>query len=189
MTPRGLLTTIGATALGFGIVLGSGAVTQPTYAQEETPGITAPARDDRFAEVEQQRAEHYDAFVATLASELGADEADVDAAIREALKAQLAQLAGEENIDADVVAELESMIDESEAPLPIGLMGPGGRGGMHHFKGGRFEGRGEGHGPRIEIALPGLDDAEDGTALPSDEAVEDQSTPVDAVPVEEGAAA
>lgn len=186
MTPRGLLTTIGATALGFGIVIGGGTAAQPTSAQESPPAIAAPA--DRFAEMEQARAEAYDAFVAALASELGADESDVDTAIREALKAQLAQMAGEESIDADVLAELERMIDVSEAPLPIGHLGPGGRGGMHPFKGGHVEGRGDGRGPRVEIALPGLDE-EGGAARPSDDEAADQETPVDDVTAEEGAAA
>ena len=41
MTPRGLLTTIGATALGFGLIIGGAPALPDVFAQEATP----PAAD------------------------------------------------------------------------------------------------------------------------------------------------
>lgn len=167
MTQRGLLTTIGAAALGFGIVIG-GATAPPAFAQEETPAVEAPAQRGQAGDPEELRAEAYDAFVAALASELGADNAEVDAAIRTALKEQIAQQEEAGNLDADMASELEEMIDTAEAPLPFGMLGMGGHGGMHVFKGGHFEGRGEHRGPR-----GGLEDRDDS----NDAASESESVP------------
>src|SRR5215212_3688220 len=88
MTPRGLLTTIGATALGFGLIIGSAPVIPDVFAQEATPpAAEAPAQTEQSQRIdfEAERAQAYDSFVAALASELGSDEAAVDAAIRTAL--------------------------------------------------------------------------------------------------------
>jgi hypothetical protein len=166
MTPRGLLTTIGAAALGLGIVFG-GTTAPPAFAQEETPAVEAPAQRAQAGNMEEMRAEAYDAFVAALASELGADDAEVDAAIRTALKEQIAQQEEAGNLDPEMASELEEMVDSAEAPLPFGMLGMGGHGGMHVFKGGRFEGRGEHHGPR-----GGFDDRDDSNdAAPESESV------------------
>ena len=79
MTPRVLLTTIGATALGFGLVISGAPAIPDVFAQEATPpAAVAPAQTEQEIDFEAQRAQTYDSFVAALASELGSDEAAVD---------------------------------------------------------------------------------------------------------------
>src|SRR5215204_5630866 len=133
MTPRGLLTTIGATALGFGLIIGGAPAIPDVFAQEATPpAAEAPAQTEQGQRIdfEAQRAQAYDSFVAALASELGSDEAAVDAAIRTALTQQVEEQA----------AAMKAVIEVSDAPLFLGF---GGHGGMHGFEGhGDFEGRG-----------------------------------------------
>jgi hypothetical protein len=191
MTSRRFLTTIGATALGLGIVIGGGANAPLVFAQEETtPATESAAQADPAGDLEESRVEAYNAFVASLASELGVNDAEVDAAIRTALKEQLAQAEEEGNLDAELATELEQMIDEAEAPLPFGMIGMGGRGGMHvvKFKGGHFDGRGEHRGP-----LHGFGDRDDSddaareaseeesgpASLPSSDDADDQSAVAD----------
>src|SRR5918995_3215230 len=92
MTPRGLLTTIGTTALGFGLIIGGAPAIPDVFAQEATPpAAEAPAQtaQEQRIDFEAQRAEAYDSFIAALASELGSDETAVDAAIRTALTRQI----------------------------------------------------------------------------------------------------
>ena len=105
MTPRGLLTTIGATALGFGLIIGGAPAIPDVFAQEATPpAAEAPAQiaQEQRIDFEAQRAEAYDSFVAALASELGTDESAVDAAIRTALTQQVdeREAAGEIDVGA-----------------------------------------------------------------------------------------
>jgi hypothetical protein len=185
MTSRRFLTTFGATALGLGIVIGDGATAPLVFAQEETtPAVESAAQADPAGDLEESRVEAYNAFVAALASELNVDDTAVDAAIRTALKEQLAQAEEEGNLDAELVAELEQMIDEAEAPLPFGMIGMGGRGGMHGFKGGHFEGRGEHRGP-----LNGFGDRDDSddaareaSEIAADDAADQSAVVDDATP-------
>jgi hypothetical protein len=154
MTPRGLLTTIGATALGFGIVVAGAPAVSTVFAQETTtPAAEAPAQAAAGADVdfEAQRAQAYDSFVAALASELGDDEAAVDAAIRTVLKQQVDAQQAAGDLDAERAAAIKAVIDVTEAPLFSGFGGRGGIHGIAGHDGGRGPGmRGgfEGHGPR-----------------------------------------
>ena len=131
MTPRGLLTTIGATALGFGLIIGGAPVIPDVFAQEATPpAVEAPTsiREELKAEFEAQRAEAYDSFVAALASELGSEETAVDAAIRTALTQQVDEREAAGEIDLERAAAIRAVIEVSQAPLFLGFGGPG---GMH----------------------------------------------------------
>ena len=152
MTQRRVLTTIGAAALGVGVVLG-GAATMPALAQDATPPVTAPAASTTgqtsaqpASDQEAQRAQAYDQFVASLAKELGDDESTVDASIRTTLKQQVdaRQTAGD--IDKVQAAAMKAAIDASDAPLFLGLGGPGGMHGGNRGDG--AEGFGPGRGPR-----------------------------------------
>jgi hypothetical protein len=148
MTSRRFLTTIGATALGLGIVIGGGPAVPSASAQETTPAVEAPAQAAQTNDPEARLAQPYDDFVAALAKELNADESTVDAAIRTALKDQVAAQETAGNLDVDQVAEIQARIDDADAPLFLGFGGPG---GMHGFggPGGGFKGfAGEHRGPR-----------------------------------------
>ena len=170
MTPRGLLTTIGVTALGFGLVIGGAPAIPAVFAQEATPpAAEAPAQTGQEQEIdfEAERAEAYDTFVAALASELGADEAAVDAAIRTALTQQVDEREAAGDLDIEQAAAMRAVIEVSEAPLFLGF---GGRGGPHGFGG--HDGRHRA-GDRDGIedrdrdgALPG---AESPASLPDDD--------------------
>jgi hypothetical protein len=184
MTPRGLLTTIGATALGFGLVIGGAPVISDVFAQESTPpAAEAPAstREELKAEFEAQRAEAYDSFVAALASELGSEETAVDAAIRTALTQQIDEREAAGEIDLERAAAIRAVIEVSEAPLFLGFGGPG---GMHGF-----EGHDEHHGPGDRIGgedddrdgdLPG--DEESSAGLPGENDASNQSAPAPVTP-------
>ena len=53
MTPRGLLTTIGATALGFGLIIGGAPMIPDVFAQEATPpAVEAPAQTEQEREID-----------------------------------------------------------------------------------------------------------------------------------------
>lgn len=140
MTPRGLLTTIGATALGFGLIIG-GAPAIPDVFAQETPAAQAPAQteQEREFDFEAQRAEAYTSFVAALAGELGSDEAAVDAAIRTALTQQVDEREAAGDLGIEQAAAIKAIIEVSKAPLFLGF---GGHGGMHGF-----DGRDGRHGP------------------------------------------
>src|SRR5918994_2829066 len=181
MTPRGLLTTIGATALGFGLIIGGAPAIPDVFAQEATPAAEAPARtvQEQRIDFEAQRAEAYDSFIAALASELGSDEAAVDAAIRTALTQQVDEREAAGDLDTEAAAAMRAVIEVSEAPLFLGF---GGRGGMHGFAG--HDGR---HGPGGRIggedrdgALPGADESPAG--LPGDDAASNQSASAPVTP-------
>ena len=173
MTPRGLLTTIGATALGFGIVI-SGAPSLPqVFAQEATPAAQTATRQE--IDFETQRAQAYDSFVAALASELGSDETAVDAAIRTALTQQVDEREAAGDLDIEQAAAIRAVIEVSEAPLPLGF---GGRGGMYGF-GGR-DGR---HGPGGHHDDDRIGEESPAT-LPDDEDASNQSATASVVPGE-----
>jgi len=167
MTPRGLLTTIGATALGFGLIIGGAPAIPEVFAQEATPpAAQAPARTEQGLRIafEAQRAQAYDSFVAALASELGSDEAAVDAAIRTALTQQVDERAAAGDINTEAAAAMKAVIEVSDAPLFLGF---GDRGGMHGFDdhGGRHGGSDRDGGEDrtrdddSPEGLPGADDA------------------------------
>jgi hypothetical protein len=135
MTPRGLLTTIGATVLGFGLIIGGAPAIPDVFAQEATPpAAEAPAQTEQGQEIdlEAQRAQAYDSFIAALASELGSDEAAVDAAIRTALTQQVDEREAAGDLDLERAAAMRAVIEVSEAPLFLGF---GGHSGMHGFDG------------------------------------------------------
>jgi hypothetical protein len=163
MTPRGLLTTIGATALGFGLIIGGAPAIPDVFAQEASPpAAEAPVQteqEQRF-DFEAQRAEAYDSFVAALASELGADEAAVDAAIRTALTEQVDEREAAGDLDIERAAAMRAVIEVSEAPLFLGF---GDHGGMHGFAGrhgpGGRGGVDRAQGDDSPAGLPGDDDA------------------------------
>jgi hypothetical protein len=186
MTPRGLLTTIGATALGFGLIIGGAPVIPDVFAQEATPpAVEAPTsiREELKAEFEAQRAEAYDSFVAALASELGSEETAVDAAIRTALTQQVDEREAAGEIDLERAAAIRAVIEVSQAPLFLGFGGPA---GMHSF-----HGHAGPHGPGDRIGgedrdqdrdLPGEDEA---TAdLPGENDAANQSAPAPVTPAE-----
>jgi hypothetical protein len=187
MTPRGLLTTIGATALGFGLVIGGAPAIPDVFAQEATPpAAEAPVQTEQQqkADFEAQRAQGYDSFVTALASELGSDKAAVDAAIRTALTQQVDERAAAGDLDVEQAAALKAVIEVSDAPLFLGFGGPG---GMHGFEGhdGRHEDGdrdgSEGRGSQDEGNDQTGDD-ESSTSLPADDAASNQSASAPVTP-------
>ena len=184
MTPRGLLTTIGATALGFGLIIGGAPAIPDVFAQDATPPATeAPAQiaQEQRIDFEAQRAEAYDSFVAALASELGTDESAVDAAIRTALTQQVDEREAAGDLGAEQAAALKAVIDVSQAPLFLGF---GGRGGMHDFDGhaGRRGPGARDGGEDRDGALPGADESPAG--LPGDDAATNQNASAPVTPAE-----
>jgi hypothetical protein len=175
-----LLTTIGATALGFGLVIGGAPAIPDVFAQEATPpAAVAPAQTEQQIDFEAQRAQVYDSFVTALASELGSDEAAVDAAIRTALTQQVDEREAAGDLDIERAAAMRAVIEVSDAPLFLGF---GGRGGMHGFDG--HEGR---HGPSDrdgvgDRELPGVDESPAG--LPGADDTSDQSASAPVAPAE-----
>lgn len=178
MNRRNMLTTLGATALGVSVLVGGAA---NSYAQDAaTPPVAASQAEsqDPRADFEAERAQAYDDFVASLAGELGQDQAAVDAAIRTALtKAVDARLAAGE-IDEERAAAAKAVIQVSDAPLMPGFGGPDGHGGFAGRSGGRGHG-GPGFGDeRGDKDMPRPDDDEARSALPADptsSASDDQS--------------
>jgi hypothetical protein len=180
MTPRGLLTTIGATALGFGLIIGGAPAIPDVFAQEATPpAAVAPAQTEQEIDFEVRRAQAYDSFVAALASELRSEEAAVDAAIRTALTQQVDEREAAGDLDIEQAAAMRAVIEVSDAPLFLGF---GGRGGMHGFDG---RGGRHGHGDREGISdrdLPGVEESPAGLPGADDASDEDAAAPV--APVE-----
>lgn len=186
MTPRGLLTTIGATALGFGLVVGGATATTDVFAQEATPpAAEAPAQTAQGQKIdfEAQRAQAYDSFVAALASDLGSDETAVDAAIRTALTQQVDEREAAGDLGVEQAAAMKAVIEVSEAPLFLGF---GGHGEMHGFEG--HDGR-HGDGDRDggeeherDGALPG--DDESSADQPGDDAASNQSASAPMAPAQ-----
>jgi hypothetical protein len=179
MTPRGLLTTIGATALGFGLVIGGAPAIPDVFAQDATPpAAVAPAQTEQEQEIdfEAQRAQAYDSFVTVLASELGSDEAAVDAAIRTALTQQIDEREAAGDLDIERAAAMRAVIEVSEAPLFLGF---GGHGGMHGF-----DGRDGRHGPGGRSAGDDRDrDDESPAGLPGTGDASNQSASAPVMPV------
>ena len=176
MTPRGLLTTIGATALGFGLVIGGAPAIADVFAQDATPpAAEAPTQTEGEREIdfEAQRAQAYDSFVAALANELGNDEAAVDAAIRTALTQQVDEREAAGDLDIERAAAMRAVIEVSAAPLFLGF---GGHGGMHGF-----DGR---HGPGGRGGDDRDQDDESPAPLPGDDDVSNQSTSAPVMPAE-----
>ena len=190
MASRGLLTTIGATALGVAMLAGGTPAVQNAFAQEATtPTVQtqedAPAQLDREqlrADFEAERAEAYDSFIAALATELGDDEAAVDVAVRTALKAQVDALQAAGDLDAERAAAAKAVIDVSEAPLFSGFGGPGGRGGMMGPGGPGEHGGFKGHGPRGGGDERWDDDATGGAMLPPAQPGADQGATLPSAP-------
>ena len=179
MTPRGLLTTIGATALGFGLIIGGAPAIPDVFAQEATPpAAVAPAQTEEEIDFEVQRAQAYDSFVATLASELGSDEAAVDAAIRTALTQQVEEREAAGDLGIEQAAAMRAVIDVSDAPLFLGF---GGRGGMHGFGG---HGGRHGHGDRDGVGAQDLPGDESPAGLPGADDASDQSAAAPGAPAE-----
>jgi hypothetical protein len=147
MSPRSLLATIGATALGFGLIIGSVSMSPDVFAQESTPATGTTRAADR----EAQRVAAYESFVAALASELGTEEAAVDAAIRAALADQIDAQEAAGELSVEQAAAMRAVIEVTEAPLPLGKSG-----GRHGF---------DGRGPRGGFDTPSLDQSE-GSSLP-----------------------
>jgi hypothetical protein len=186
MTPRGLLTTIGATALGFGLIIGGAPAIPDVFAQEATPpAAEAPAQaaQGQRIDFEAQRAQAYDSFVAALASELGSDKTAVDAAIRTALTQQVDERAAAGDLGTEQAAAMKAVIEVSQAPLFLGF---GGHGGMRGF-----EGHDGPHGPGDRVGgedrdgdrdLPG--DDESAAGLPGDDDASNQSAPAPVTPAE-----
>jgi hypothetical protein len=162
MTPRGLLTTIGTTALGFGLIIGGAPAIPDVFAQDATPPAaeaSAQTEQEQRIDFETRRAEAYASFVAALASELGTDESAVDAAIRTALTQQVDEREAAGDLDIERAAAMRAVIEVSEAPLFLGFAG---RGVMHGFAG--HDGR---HGPGGRI---GGEDSDQEAVLPGDDA-------------------
>jgi hypothetical protein len=188
MTSRGLLTTVGATALGLGVLVGGAAGMPFANAQTSTPAAQSPAQTQQQAnDWEAQKAQDYDDFISSLATSLGEDKAAVDTAIRDALKQQVdaKQAAGE--LSVEQAAAIKAVIDVSQAPLFAGFEG---RGGMHGFEGrggpeghGGFEGRGPRGGDDHGGKMPGSmqPPAQPGEDQNEDQAT-DQSAPLPAAP-------
>lgn len=195
MTSRTILSTVGAAALGLGVIIGG--TTMPNVLAQDAPATTEAPAQAAANEPEARFAEAYDQFVATLASELNAEDAAVDAAIRTALKAQVAALETDGVLDAEQVTEIQQQIDESEVPFGFGMGGPGRfgeRGGMHGFGGPGKEHRGSRggfggweNGPERPGQAPVGESAP--ATLPAADDAADQSVPDSAAPVEDGAAA
>jgi hypothetical protein len=184
MTPRGLLTTIGATALGFGLIIGGAPAIPDVFAQEATPpAAEAPAQTEQGQRIdfEAQRAQAYDSFVAALASELGSDEPAVDAAIRTALTQQVDERAAAGDIGTEQAAAMKAVIEVSQAPLFLGF---GGHGGMRGFDGHddrQGPGGRDGDDDRDQDGdQPG--DDESTTSLPSANDASNQSAPAPVTP-------
>ena len=172
MNRRNMLTTLGATALGVGVLLGGTTATFAQDATSPTAGSQAESQDPRAA-FEAERAQAYDDFVAALAAELGDQESDVDAAIRTALTQAVDARLSAGEIDEERAAAAKAVIQVSDAPLMAGFAGPGGHGG--------FEGRGgRGHGgpgfggPGGEKGMPRPGDDQAQGTLPTAPSATDQ---------------
>ncbi|MFT4040163.1 MAG: hypothetical protein QM692_18425, partial [Thermomicrobiales bacterium] len=165
MNRRSMVTSLGATALGVGVLLGgrSGAFAQDADTDDQaTTGQFDPAA--ARAEFEAKRAENYQQFVAALASELGDEETAVDAAIRSALQQGVDARLAAGDIDKEQAAAAKAVIEVSDTPLLAGfggpgMGGPGGPGGRSGFGGGRGHGGPGGfggqRGERGKNARPG----------------------------------
>jgi hypothetical protein len=161
----------------FGLVIGGAPVIPDVFGQDTTPpAAVAPAQTEQEQEIdfEAQRAQAYDSFVASLASELGSDEATVDAAIRTALTQQVDEREAAGDLDIERAAAMRAVIEVSEAPLFLGF---GGHGGMHGFDGRHGPGGRGGGDDRHQ-------DDESPAGLPGDDEVSNQSASAPVMPAE-----
>jgi hypothetical protein len=132
---------------------------------------TATPDEGTVTDFEAARAASYDSFVDTLAAELGIDDpAQVDAAIRTALKQVVDERLAVGELSVEAAAARKAVIDVTEAPLMLGI-GMEGR-----FPGGHGPMDGAGHGPRGGFGGP-----RGGFEPPADEA------PADAQPADQDA--
>lgn len=163
MNRRNVLTTLGATALGASVLFGGAA---SSFAQDATtPPAAQTAPEDGRAAFEAERNQAYVDFVAAMASELGQDEAAVDAAIRSALTKAVDDRLAAGDIDVERAAAAKAVIQVSEAPLMAGFGGPGGHGGFEGRSGrGHVGGFGEDRG---EKGMPGFGDDDTPGSLPT----------------------
>ena len=194
MTPQGLLTMVGATALGYGLLTGSLPALPSALAQEATPPaaeVPAHAEQGQERDFEERKAEAYSHFVAALASELGTDEAAVDAAIRTALIQQVDAREAAGDLDVEQAAAIRAVIEVSQAPLFAGFDG------QHEMRG--FDGHDGRHGggKRGVFAGRGPHDGIDGESenrpgaesvpatLPDDSGAAEQVAPAPGAPSED----
>lgn len=133
MKGRALLTTVGATALGLGIVVG-GITTGGAFAQD----TSTPDGDAGQQAFMQAQTEAYTAFIGNVAGDLGDDPAAVDQAVRDALKQQVQDRFDAGEITEEEAAAAIAVIDVTDVPLPVGMLAFGGHGPM----GGERHGRG-----------------------------------------------
>jgi hypothetical protein len=186
MTPRGLLTTIGATALGFGLVIGGTSAIPDVFAQAATPpAAEAPAQSAQGQRIdfEAPRAQAYDSFVAALASELGSDKTAVDAAIRKALTQQVDERAAAGDIGVEQAAAMKAVIQVSQAPLFLGFGGHGGMRGFDDHEGMHRPGGRAGDVDRDQDQDQPGDDAS-AAGLPGADSASNQSAPAPVMPAD-----
>lgn len=135
-SPRALVTSIGATALAFGITIGSLGGAMPVAAQESTPSAGVADEATTATAAADPRADAYAAFVADVAQQLNLNAAVVDAAIREALKQAVDERQAAGDLTVEEAAAMQAVIDVTDAPLPLGFGGRGSFGGFHGGPGG-----------------------------------------------------
>lgn len=152
MTPRRLLTTIGATALTLGTVVGGTALAPHVAAQDATvtpatsTTVTVPAdastttgttsRSAQREAFQQERVKAYQSFVASMAKELNVSTDAVDKAIRASLKQAVADQLAAGTITKEQAAAVSAVIDVADVPIFGGMGGPGmGGPGMEHGDG------------------------------------------------------
>ena len=193
MTPRSLLTTIGATALTLGTIVGGTALAPHVSAQDAagTPAtsttITVPAdastttgatsRSAQREAFQQERVKAYQSFVASMAKELNVSPDAVDKAIRASLKQAVADQLAAGTITKEQAAAVSAVIDVADVPIFGGMGGPGmGGPGMEHGDGwdrGGDWNRGD-HGKDGHDGMPGRnsrpggsDNSDDSGSLPA----------------------
>lgn len=170
MDPRRLWTAIGATALGFALVVG----TILAGALGTTAQTTAPEVEDASLDSDM-RVLMYNDFVASLGSQLGSDASTVDAAVRTALKQSVDGQQAIGNLTTERAAAQKAVIDVTDVPLMLGAHrfgqggdprgdGPGGNAPGRD----RFDGRGRGDqgshdGPRRGVEDDSATDEDDAT--------------------------
>jgi hypothetical protein len=180
MHKRSLFVTVAGSALLFALTLAGLSGIGVRVAAQTAPDEAATT------DIAAEKAAAYDAFVGTLASELGvADAAQVDAAIRTALKQAVDDRLAAGEISVEAAAARKAVIDVTESPLMLGVGFEG------RFPGGHGPMRGEGHGPRPGDRDGGFDGRDErpvggelpAEAAPADEAPANQdSSPVDETP-------
>ena len=188
MTPRSLLTTIGATALTLGTIVGGTALAPHVSAQDATgtpatsTTITVPAdastttgatsRSAQREAFQQERVKAYQSFVASMAKELNVSPDAVDKAIRASLKQAVADQLAAGTITKEQAAAVSAVIDVADVPIFGGMGGPGMEHGDGWDRGGDWN-RGD-HGKDGHDGMPGRnsrpggsDNSDDSGSLPA----------------------